>query len=92
VRRTLAFFSALVALLVGALPVAAQESYPPSYPPTPYPPSGGDPGVAGAGGAGGSELAFTGADLALWASVALALIALGLTLFWLRRRHLAGAS
>jgi len=88
VRRSIAFVATLVAGLFGALPATAQEN----YPPTPYPPNGADPGVSGAGGGGGADLAFTGADLAQWAAVAVALIALGLGLFWLRRRHLAGTS
>lgn len=87
-RRSVAFMVAAVSVLAGAVPASAQENYPPT---DPYPPNGADPGVSGSGG-GGGDLAFTGADLALWASVAIALIAVGLVLFWLRRRHIAGTS
>lgn len=91
-RRCVTFVGALMAVFVAALPAGAQEQYPP-YPPTPYPPTGADAGVAGTGGAaGGADLAFTGADLTLWASVAVALIALGLSILWLRRRQVARAS
>lgn len=85
--RVYALVAAFASVLLGALPAAAQENYPPA---DPYPPGGAESGVSGTGGAGGTDLAFTGADLALWASIAVSLIALGLLLFWLRRRHAAG--
>ena len=65
-------------------PALAQENYPP------YPPNGESGGVSGIGGGSGGDLAFTGADLAMWMLLGLALLALGVATLWTRRRRLAG--
>lgn len=84
-KRIVTILTTLVAATLAAVPAYAQEEYPP------YPPVDGDGGtVSGVG--GGGDLAFTGADLAMWLAVGLALVALGVLILWLRRRRVASQS
>lgn len=81
-RISVALGMALAAVFAFAAPALGQ-----AYPP--YPPQPGGDGSATTGIRGGGDLAFTGADIAVWMLIAAALIVAGIVAVLLGRRRSA---